>query len=466
MSVIIIGGLMLLGVAFYPFDGAVRERVNYLCLLCSFAVLATVFFGEIVKHGIDLFEPVVLISAMYGAIMIFAPLRCIVTGDFYLFQLDTMDGAFKGTVIFTISMLAFYIGYFCKISIKRFKHIKFFGIFRNIKRNKYAYNAHNIVTIAYIIWFASLFLTMIYEISIGRSPLYLFTFAKTGNVELVAPETSLGILINFEFSMIGAWMFIFAFGKKKVPKAILFLITLSVLYVRGFRFVMLILIMAPIMYIYMRKNKRPSLAIIAVGAIMALIMFASIGAMRGAIRSGGEADFVMHSFSDSFEEIFQSDFCVFKGYYNLVAGMPEKHDFTYGFGSLFYTFVMAIPRAIWPGKPLPISREVLLAVEGKAIVDSGNAFVNLGEFYMEFGAIGCIVFMWLFGWLMAKLKKIYTHSKSVDNIILYCTLLPAIIQLIGRGYMPSNAYLMLFLAFPYLIIRCFLCKVQPAEEDA
>ena len=140
--------------------------------------------------------------------------------------------------------------------------------------------------------------------------------------------------------------------------------------------------------------------------------------------------------------------------------MPEKHPYTYGATMIVYTLVLIIPRAIWPGKPIPMMKEVVEAVQGATVLKAGAAFPNLGEFYMEFGAIGCVVCMWIFGVLSRKLKILYEDPDNTNDVILYCTLLPAYMQLIARGYTPSNVYLILFLALPYLVHKFLYRQVN------
>ena len=116
---------------------------------------------------------------------------------------------------------------------------------------------------------------------------------------------------------------------------------------------------------------------------------------------------------------------------------------------------MIIPRVIWPGKPDALQKMVVTTAVSETAAQSGMAFVNLGEFYFEFGILGCIVSMFLFGVLSRYLRRIAKINS--DGLICYSMLLPTCIQLVARGYIPSNFYLIVFLCLPTLIIR-FIAK--------
>ena len=84
---------------------------------------------------------------------------------------------------------------------------------------------------------------------------------------------------------------------------------------------------------------------------------------------------------------------------------------------------------------------------------SGMAFPNIGEFYFEFGPIGVVVCMFIFGVLCANLKVILKKADDIEELIIYSVTFLALVQIIGRGYIPSNFYLLIFLNLPMFLLE-------------
>ena len=91
--------------------------------------------------------------------------------------------------------------------------------------------------------------------------------------------------------------------------------------------------------------------------------------------------------------------------------------------------------------------------------DSGYAMPNISEYYLDFGVVGCVLGMFLFGKFLKKLKCLYEYdADSKHSLILYSVMYPALMQVVLRGYSPSYIYLLLFYAFPVIFIRLFVRK--------
>lgn len=114
---------------------------------------------------------------------------------------------------------------------------------------------------------------------------------------------------------------------------------------------------------------------------------------------------------------------------------------------------MMIPRALWRGKPYPPTHEVATAAMNSVAAKSGMAFPNIGEFYFEFGAIGVVVCMFVFGILCAKLKRMLEKANNLESMIIYSVTFLSLVQIIGRGYIPSNFYLLIFLNLPMFLLN-------------
>lgn len=178
----------------------------------------------------------------------------------------------------------------------------------------------------------------------------------------------------------------------------------------------------------------------------------SFESIRNNLRTGTQITEVTTG-TDALWDVFDSDFCTFKAYYGVVEAFPQKMNYTYGKQMLLYTAVMMIPRALWKGKPYPPTREVATAAMNAVAAKSGMAFPNIGEFYFEFGPIGVMVWMFIFGILCSKLKDLLKKANDVEDFIIYSVTFLALVQIIGRGYMPSNFYLLIFLNLPTFLLE-------------
>ena len=64
-----------------------------------------------------------------------------------------------------------------------------------------------------------------------------------------------------------------------------------------------------------------------------------------------------------------------------------------------------IPRNLWPSKPIPIDTQIMFRIFPEVAKHTGFAFSALSEPYLNFGAIGVVLFFFLFGKLNSRLFK-------------------------------------------------------------
>ena len=423
-----------------PSDLSKNELRSYVTLLVVMILYEMILILAIFRYNMDMFEPIVLISLLYFAIMLFAPLLCLVRRDTTLFGVDVFGGCIKGTWVFLASYISFVVMYY--------RSKREIGV--NYKLLQIEKRTNFIVYMMLALWLACLLITLIYDISIGRSPLYLLSFGRLGVVSSELSESSLQIVINFSYCTLGCWMYLEHYWDKRKLVWLLYIITFSLFITRGFRFIVVIALVAPIVCHFLRVKKRPSIMIVGFFLIILLIGLGMFGNIRNSLRTGKEITNTT-TVVEAVDDIFDSDFTIFKAYYAIVDACPRKVDYQYGKQIFLYTATMAIPRAIWPGKPMPPYRIVLsVAVNSYAVV-AGMAFPNIGEYYFEFGPLGCVVLMGIFGFLCGKLRNNIENPTETGKIM-YSILLMALIQVVARGYMPSVFYLLLFLSLPEIAL--------------
>ena len=158
-----------------------------------------------------------------------------------------------------------------------------------------------------------------------------------------------------------------------------------------------------------------------------------------------------------------TNFDLYKTLYAAVVYFPEKHFFTLGQQLVFLTLVTAIPRAIWPGKPISIFETLKAEWLGQGAITGAWAYAQITEFYVEYGTIGAIVLMGIFGKICRNLKKSYRTPKTIHSLVAYSVTYPMLMQFVIRGYMPINFWIMFFMLVPVLVIKGF-DKIEERES--
>ena len=117
---------------------------------------------------------------------------------------------------------------------------------------------------------------------------------------------------------------------------------------------------------------------------------------------------------------------------------------------------MFIPRAIWTDKPvhLGLGLDELL---GPNFRGTGQAYPNLGEYWYAFGAPAVVIFMCIYGWWMKRCVTLLGKSPEPVDHMAYAVLISVNLQLIIRGYTPSNFWLVIFSVVPLLILKPLCC---------
>lgn len=443
-------GAILLG--FIPEGLDMMNYSNYLILVSGYFVIVGLLFFMYIRKGLDILEPIVFISIIYLMLFTITPIINYWIDDNLWFGIDLMSGCIKATSIFIISYLSFYLGYYKKNNGNYIHNIK-------VKSDLSKRDKQLIYIVSLFTWIICFICSLIYLFSIGMNLRYIFSFGTGGYVVNNTSNETLGFLNMFSYSLIPTWMYIYIYGRNRIIKFILAIMTLNIYFLNGFRFIIVIFMLAPIIYSYLLKNKRPKLWSLILVGILLVLMVGLMGYIRSAVRFGSEINWNNFDF-EFIVEALKGNFDIYKSFYGGVINIPKHHSFTYG-QQFLYTFTMFIPRFFWENKPFPVLDNLLSVSISDYASKAGTAWPNLGEFYTEFGIIGCIIIMFILGIVCGNLKKLYQNSKrSNKSLIIYSLILPAMMQLIIRGYTPSNFYLIIFLLLPVLYIPYLVRKIK------
>lgn len=435
---------------------------NYFNLVASGWVYGIIITICLLKHPIDIFEPFTIITFIHLMMYWIAPLRSIIIDDtIHKSGVNTFGGCIKGTwiaIVVYLTMILFYENTHNNES--RFVFLKSYS--RGFLSE--SFNNLSALNISYTLWIIGFGANVLYLIMRGMSLRYILSLGTSGAFnEDLAMNSAFAFISVIGNLMFAAWLFIFNFSKKRLLCWGLFVLTLLCLLVRGFRIYIVMLCLAPILYNYLRKNRRPGVMALTIALIVCLFMIGIVGWSRGAIRTNQVES--LSGFSiDSITYALWGNFDIYKSYYGVIEAIPSKMNHTFGAQMIVYTLVLFVPRAIWPGKPQPILREVILNSLNSYAVKSGAAYPAIGEWFQEFGIAGCIVLAALTGFLLKKLWWLQ-YDRTVIGLSMYAIIYPSLLQFVIRGYTPSNFWMLITMVLPIIVICCMCGNMEEKFED-
>lgn len=398
----------------------------------------------------DIISPLHLISFIYMFIFFITPILLISNGDTTCYGTDIMNGCKKATNIFLIGYVSFVFAYCLNNSMNRKT--------KKISRNDIQLEQKDIILASIIIWSIGFIASLLYLGSLGKSPMYILTFGLKGEVSAsIYDASNMRFFISVSYMMVIPTIVLFNKLKSFPLKCIIVLMTVSAYYVNGYRFIVLIVLVGCLIISHRSAEKNISIRtmIITMGILIIVVSF--MGVTRNDVRLGKKVDtssFGMNSIIYS----LKSNFDIYKPFYGLVNKYPSQYNYTVGGSMLKDTLSMWIPRAIWKNKPTSMEQTEVIALMNSvgdyAIKGAAMAWPNIAEFYMEFGLISVIVCMYAFGYVAKKSIEWY-KSDDYKKIIKYSVLLPTFLQLIIRGYTPSNVTMLVFLFLPIIGYRIY-----------
>lgn len=440
----------------FPVHSAPLYKSNYTFLLGGLLLCSTLLATKIKDKNLFLFDPFLFCSFLFFCIFLIQPMIDILQDKVYYYAfVNPAYGCKWGTVVFVLSYIAFYIG-------------SYFRAQPNTQTSMYQPLSpaakRSIAFISIILWIVFALLCIIFFIVNGYSLAYILTLGNLGQAQVDEIFARAGFLGKFSVSMIVSLMYYWVCGRSKLIKCMMFLVTLSILILNGGRSILLVFLLAPVVYYFAKRAKNPSIQLIVILLISFFFMAAAVQAERWSLRSGGEVRVETQWNMDTLLHPMRSNFSTYKLYHLLTDAMPRTMNYLWGQETILYTAVMFVPRGLWPSKPDTPMREIYRQIAGDLAVANGEAAPGLAEFYMDFGIFGCILFSFIFGILVAKLKNLYTYSSSdTHGLILYSVLYVFLFQVVIRGYIPSLFYSILCIFLPYFILK-ILVPVHAPEE--
>ncbi|MCI9439814.1 MAG: oligosaccharide repeat unit polymerase [Ruminococcus sp.] len=425
-------------------------------LLTLLHIVIWIMIYRMGKKGTDCFDSFYLVSGLYILIFVCAPYIWIQRGQTSYQGVEVMEYLPVATLVFNISYLMYAIASVDnkKVYIAQ-KKIGF--DYENVKFLEFVesdYIKNYIKRYAWIVFGVSMILALCYYRMTGRGLRFMLTLGQGGEMGTRNSGYGLYFLMQFIRSAIPGIILIIGYQKKK--RWLVYLcayIICAVCMTTGSRNLAICVGLAIVVYQYKSKGKRPSLFLIFVAVLTLYLFVGFIGTYRPVIKSGEKIDLSAMSTSSLFSA-FMYNVEIFFPFYTLVGylkkGMIKLH---WGLGVVFVV-IQFIPRIIWNSKPSMLGLTAFEAMYGDSM--GGAAYPNMGEFFYEFGMVGIIVGMWLFGYFMRQLIQ---KTQNIDNrldIVTYAIAYGYMMQFVCRGHFASWVLDFVFMFGPIILLKKIL----------
>ncbi|MBO6357949.1 oligosaccharide repeat unit polymerase [Enterococcus casseliflavus] len=421
---------------------------NYLFLQLLFFISILLFSIIIIINDIDMFSSIILVTILNFLIFYITPLVDIITNNYLFFGIDIREGTKKATLIFFGGYIIYLLFFHFFSKKNRTMQYPAFSLILNKGSKK-------IVIFNFFMWIISFSVSLYNLLSSSKIN------ESLGIVVVENSQTAAnGIFSMLGYGLVVPWMYMMVLSKSKGLKIVVTSCTFLLYFLNAYRFIIVIMIIAYASFSFIKKGKRPTLIQILGILISTAILMSVIGYVRSFLRSGNTIDMSLFSFGEIIYTL-QGNFGIYKSFYVMVTKMPEAVNFTHGLQTL-YTFILFIPRFIWPSKPDTPLRTLIYPLLGDYALQAGTAWPNIGEYYSELGLYGVIIGYIFFSFLSFSIDKILIRKKTLNSKILGVILYGTIFQLTIRGYTPSNFWLvavfLFFIFINYLYQQKFIRK--------
>lgn len=403
---------------------------------------------------LDLFEPVVLANIAMGVMFIGRPIADLLTGQFDHIGYDVRPTFDEALVVALIGIMFLQFGYFSTIGTR---------MARYFPAPAWRFNP---VVLATAAWASLVFGTILFWMFLqqqGGMELFLLLLGgrRPEDNELYLQST--GYLYNGPLMWsVSALLFFSAAVITRRLSYYLYFIAVSTCFLilygaQGTRSNLLYIVVTIPVFWYLWKNRRPRLWTVLIAVV---IGFSLLGWLRE-IRTAGEGDNVIGVLTQSLaspvtetaEILTGADAEMFDSLANELLVVPDKLPYMHG-STVTDIFVRAVPRPLWPDKPLEANDAVVATLwpVHYSLSRAGPASSLIGPFYADSGLPTVMFGMFLVGAVFALLWRWFQrNSNLVIAQLVYSTALPFVIILM-RGAIPDTLARALFFVVPLLFL--------------
>lgn len=428
---------------------------EYVFIFLTMTIVICLHIYAVSRLNDYIFNPLSLVSIIWILTYHITPMINILTGETDLVGVDVMNGCYMGTLLSLACYALFIFGYL----LGRVNRVKTEdNVFK-----KGTPESRKEVLVKGVIAFYFVFgilMALFNLVRNGFSLAYIFTLGTSG--QRVDSENNLGFLSNFQYCLIPCTIY-FAYYFKNKRMAIISLALTTILYmVNGFRLYLVVLFLSYFVFDYVYTIKKIKIRSVAIIIIVLLLMIGGVELYRSSMRQGNGiagADWTQFDLMYVWKAC-RGNFNLYKTTYAIVEYIPKKMSFTWGQQTILTTLLTLIPRAIWPNKITAYLTSHSYLFIGTTAYNEAWALSSVCEFYGDFSAIGCVICFFIYGILFKKSINLYSSTRaSFHTTTAYAVFYGFLFELIVRGYMPINFWVLVFMELPVLTIQFFKRKI-------
>lgn len=426
MSIYFIAALYFFYIA--PVGISKQDLNGYYAVYIAFLIMSGLYIWLFSSRDIDIFETFNMYSIMHIALYTITPMLFIASGDYDCQGTYVMDGCIKGSVLAVFGYFIFCLGYFSTVPSEHYEDLEEIEVEQE--------EQNTIVKWAVLGWAVAFVLGLYFMLKDGYSLSYVLSLGNEGMRNDPTQGQASLFFNDFSYCSVGFWIYICCMSRNKLLIASTGFLSFALFYIRGFRFIIIIMIIAIIAAKHIINRKKISGKTLLTALVLVVFVIGVMGFARGSVRQGIDTEWNNFNIVDEAVYSLMSNFNIYQIYYGLMS-MPESHNFLM-FSDMLDSLYVWIPRAIWSSKPLAIDAGYIKAIADSvspyAIYHCAMATPDLGRYYMEFGVFGIMVYSLFWGKICGKSRKLYQYNDhNIHWIVLYCLFMPMLFQMIIRG---------------------------------
>lgn len=445
-SLFVMGALVILVISI---AGLSLHTLGLLAIVFSIAIPMTVRYA---RGQLDLFEPIVLANIALAVMFIGRPLADLVTGQSIHDGYSVLPTFDEALVVAFLGIFFLQLGYLFPWGAnwsRRFRP----PVFRACRAATAAW--------LYVLFGAFLFGVFLSLHGGFGLLLYLLAGRQASNNALFLAST--GYLYNGILMWGAASIIFFALATiSKWRSYWLWFMMVAVLLVafygaRGARADLLPLVMGVPVFWYLSKQRRPRIRTIVIAALIGISLIGWLGQIRVAGERGDVGQELTEALTAPLAQagkiLSGGDNDMFDSLANELLIVPQQLPYRHG-ATVTDIFIRAVPRPLWPHKPLESNDAVVNALWPRhyAVSRASPAFSLIGPFYADSGTLTVVFGMYMIGVLL-RLGWLWFQRYNDSTIaqIVYSMGLPFVVILM-RGSIPDTLSRMLFYFVPLVLL--------------
>lgn len=302
---------------------------------------------------------------------------------------------------------------------------------------------------------------------IGYAFLLLWLTLRGGNLSLIrSAQTELasfdvtggyqGFIVPFDMVIPGITLLYIANSRFRFGALVVYILCSLAI---GFRYRIAVVLLAVLAVMIITGSGRSysyiRLAIITIAGI-AIISLASLTR----VYTQGLDLSALSNFTNTWEVIqaILADTNIILGV-SAVIEYCEEFDTFLHFSPLIYSFVMFVPRIMWPSKPEPESFDLIVnAIGTEQAVSAGTAIPIWGEMYISFGWFGIAIGSVLLGFFARRIFNrvflpVNCECMAKLSLAVYATFFGFMYFVLSRGYLAQILPEFIVIVAPLVVLR-------------